>query len=42
VLPSARELRALSACFEVYGECNPDVTDDQWEEIVALLKQAAA
>ena len=39
-LGSANELSALSACFEVGGELHPDVTDDQWDSIVALVEQA--
>jgi hypothetical protein len=41
-LESRDELAALSACFEVGGECHPDVTDDQWYSVVAMIEQAAA
>ena len=40
-LQSTDELDALAACFEVGGEGHPDVTDDQWYSIVALIEQAA-
>ena len=40
-LQSPDELNALAACFEVGGEGHPDVTDDQWDSIVALVEQAA-
>jgi hypothetical protein len=33
-------LDALTACFEVGGELHPDVTDDQWDSILALVEQA--
>jgi hypothetical protein len=39
-LGSADELNALTACFEVGGELHPDVTDDQWDSILALVAQA--
>jgi hypothetical protein len=39
-LGSAGELSALSACFKVGGELRPDVTDDQWDSIVALVATA--
>jgi hypothetical protein len=39
-LGSADELNALIACFEVGGELHPDVTDDQWDSILALIGQA--
>jgi hypothetical protein len=39
-LGSADELNALAACFEVGGELHPNVTDDQWESILALFEQA--
>ena len=38
-LDSADELDVLSACFEVGGECHPDMTDDQWTSILALIDQ---
>jgi hypothetical protein len=41
MLKSTDELAALSACFEVGGEGHADVTDDQWDSIVALIEQAA-
>ena len=31
VLQSAAELATLGACFDVGGEDNPNVTDDQWD-----------
>ena len=40
-LRSTDELDALAACFEVGGEGHPDVSDDQWYSIVALIEQAA-
>jgi hypothetical protein len=40
VLPSYAELRALEACFEVYAEADPNVTNDQWDAVVALIKAA--
>ena len=40
-LQSTAELNTLAACFEVGGEGHPDVTDDQWDSIVALIEQAA-
>ena len=40
-LQSTDELDTLGACFEVGGEGHPDVTDDQWYSIVALIEQAA-
>ena len=39
-LRSDDELNALTACFEVGGELHPDVTDDQWASILALIEQA--
>jgi hypothetical protein len=39
-LGSADELNALTACFEVGGELHPDVADDQWASIMALVEQA--
>ena len=40
-LQSTGELDALEACFEVGGECHPDITDAQWDSLVALIEQAA-
>jgi hypothetical protein len=39
-LGAVDELDALAACCEVGGEMHPDVTDDQWGSILALVKQA--
>lgn len=41
ILQSTDELAALSACFEVGGEGHSDVTDDQWESVLALIERAA-
>jgi hypothetical protein len=38
---SADELAALVACFEVGGEDNPNVSEGQWESVLALIEQAA-
>jgi hypothetical protein len=40
-LASAYEMDVMAACFEVGGECNPAVSDDQWDAILALIDQAA-
>lgn len=40
-LQSADELAALVACFEVGGEDNPNVSEGQWESVLALIEQAA-
>jgi hypothetical protein len=40
-LQSTAELDALAACFEVGGESHPDLTDDLWYSLVALIEQAA-
>jgi hypothetical protein len=40
-LQSADELTALAACFEVGGEDNPNVSESQWESVLALIEQAA-
>ena len=34
------ELYALGDCFAVGGEGHPRVTEDQWDEINALIDQA--
>jgi NADP-dependent 3-hydroxy acid dehydrogenase YdfG len=39
-LQSHNELNALAAYFEVGGEGHPDVTDNQWYSLVALIEQA--
>ena len=39
-LQSADELYALADCVEVGGKGHPDVTDDQWKAIVALIDEA--
>ncbi len=39
-LQSTDSLDALAACFEVGGEGHPDVTDNQWYSLVALIEQA--
>jgi hypothetical protein len=41
VLQSGAELATLGACFEVGSEDNPNVTDDQWDSIMALIEHAA-
>ena len=40
-LESDFELRALAACFEVGGESNADITDDQWLSVTTLMEQAS-
>jgi hypothetical protein len=40
-LQSTDELAALSACFEFGGEDHPDVADDHWYSLTALIEQAA-
>jgi hypothetical protein len=40
-LQSADELTALAACFEVGGEDNPNVSEGQWESVLALIEKAA-
>ena len=40
-LQSTDELDALAACFEVGGEGHPDLTDDLWYSLVALIERAA-
>jgi hypothetical protein len=40
-LESEAELQAVSTCFEVGGETNPNVSDDQWLSILSLLEQAS-
>jgi hypothetical protein len=37
---STAELDTLAAGFEVGGEGHPDVTDNQWYSLVALIEQA--
>ena len=39
-LGSVDELAALTGCFAVGGEPHPDVTDDQWNSVLALVEQA--
>jgi hypothetical protein len=39
-LGSADEWKALNACFEIGGELHPDVINDQWDSIVALVATA--
>ena len=41
MLQTRDELSALQACWEVGGEGDPDVTDDRWQAINALIAQAA-
>src|SRR4051794_30577847 len=41
MLNSTAELAALAACFEVGAEDNPNVGNDQWDSVVALLEHAA-
>jgi hypothetical protein len=40
-LQSADELAALVACFEVGGEDNPNVSEGQWESVLALIERTA-
>ena len=40
-MASADELDALAMCFEVGGEANPDVTDDQWLSVLSVFEQAS-
>jgi hypothetical protein len=40
MLQSTDELDALAACFEVGGEGHPDITDDQWYSLMALIERA--
>ena len=40
-LQSADELAALVACFEVGGEDNPNVSEGQWDSVMALIEQTA-
>jgi hypothetical protein len=40
-LQSTDELTALATCFEVGGEDNPNVSEGQWESVLALIEQAA-
>ena len=40
MLQSTDELDALAACFEVGGEGHPDITDDQWYSLLALIERA--
>ena len=37
---SQAETEALSVCWEVGGECDPTVTDDQYQTVLAVLGQA--
>jgi hypothetical protein len=39
-LESIAELYALGDCFAVGGEGHPRVTEDQWDQINALIDQA--
>jgi hypothetical protein len=41
MLKSTDGLAALAVCFEVGCEGYADVTDDQWDSVVALVEQAA-
>ena len=41
MLESSADLFALSACWEVGGECHPSIAEDQWNSINALLHQAS-
>jgi hypothetical protein len=34
---SQAEIEALLVCWEVGGECDPSVTDDQYETVLAIL-----
>lgn len=38
-LESTDELDALAVCFEVGSQLHPDVTNDQWDAIQALIEQ---
>ena len=40
-LQSADELAALVACFEVGSDEHPNVVDDQWDSVLALIEQTA-
>jgi hypothetical protein len=40
LLKSTDEFDALVACFEVDGECHPEVSNDQWYSIMALIEHA--
>ena len=41
MLQSTGDLAALAACFEVGGDGHPDVADDQWHSVLALIEQAS-
>jgi hypothetical protein len=41
MLQSTGDLAALAACFEVGGDGHPDVADDQWDSVLALIEQAS-